>query len=129
MTPHNFIIIEQPLCLFLPQVPINYLLANAKKSMAASLKFYPKKDTLIHVIPRATSFQKSDTQDENGVITFRTQSFFFLHTINAYEEARGNRVILDLCAYKDPSMIDCMYKEALEVNTRTFLIFYTPNCM
>ena len=40
-------------------------------------------------------------------------AFFFLHTINAYED--DNHLVLDICCYKNAKMLDCMYIEALQV--------------
>ena len=40
------------------------------------------------------------------------KAFFFLHTINAYEE-KGHLVV-DICAYDSPDMMDCMYIEKLQ---------------
>lgn len=44
--------------------------------------------------------------------SFYTSSLFFLHVINQYEN--GGKIIIDICCYEDPSMIDCMYTEALK---------------
>jgi len=47
-------------------------------------------------------------------------AFFFLHTINAYED--DNHVVVDICCYKNAKMLDCMYIDALQVNN--FLMIY-----
>ena len=46
---------------------------------------------------------------------YQTEPLFFLHTINAYEEA--GHLVVDLCSYQDAQMLDCMYVEALKVST------------
>lgn len=47
------------------------------------------------------------------VKTFKSDAFFYLHIINQYEE--NDHVVIDICCYRDPSMIDCMFIEALQV--------------
>ena len=46
-------------------------------------------------------------------LTYQTEPLFFLHTINAYEEA--GHIVLDLCSYQNAQMLDCMFVEALKV--------------
>lgn len=45
--------------------------------------------------------------------TFLAEAFFYLHIINSYEE--DNHVIIDICCYKDATVLDCMYVDALMV--------------
>lgn len=45
--------------------------------------------------------------------TFFAEAFFYLHIVNCYEE--DNHVIVDICCYKDASVLDCMYVDALMV--------------
>ena len=54
-------------------------------------------------------------QRDNGKLfkTFQTDAFFYLHIINSYEE--NDHLVIDICCYKDPSMLDCMYVDALKV--------------
>ena len=47
-------------------------------------------------------------------VVYATPPFFFLHTINAFEV--GGHVVLDVAAYKDAKMIDCMFVESLKVS-------------
>lgn len=60
--------------------------------------------------------------------TFEADSFFFLHVINCFErpslddedadrtaQAADGEVVVDICCYKDPAMISCMYIDALKV--------------
>lgn len=108
ITQNYFILIEQPLSIFLPTVPINHLCGE--KPLASCLRYYPEEDTLFHVIPRGSS--------SGGRRVFRAPSFFFLHTINAFEmrdvDTNDTFVIVDICCYDDPKMIDCMYVDALK---------------
>ena len=39
--------------------------------------------------------------------------FFFLHTINAYED--NNNIVIDICCYENADMLQCMTIEELEV--------------
>ena len=61
--------------------------------------------TKIHVVRRDTG-RVTTTQ-------YVTETFFFLHTINAYED-RGH-IVLDIAAYKNAEMLHCMFVEALKV--------------
>jgi len=45
--------------------------------------------------------------------TFFAEAFFYLHIVNSYEE--DNHVIIDICCYKDATVLDCMYVDALMV--------------
>lgn len=69
--------------------------------------------TLIHAVNRKTGKQK----------TFAAEAFFFLHIINQYEEE--DHLVIDICCYSDPSMLDCMYIDALKVLTLSTLIHYS----
>lgn len=44
---------------------------------------------------------------------FLADSFFYLHIINQYEI--DDYVVVDICCYKDPTMLECMYIEAMKV--------------
>jgi beta,beta-carotene 9',10'-dioxygenase len=50
---------------------------------------------------------------ESGAVrgTYETDAFFTFHHINAFE--RGGELVVDLCAYDDPSIIDALYLETL----------------
>lgn len=115
ITPNFFVLIEQPLALFLPTLPLNQI--SGTKPLASCLKFYPEEDTLFHVISRHGKRSMGMSKSRKS---FRTNSFFFLHTINAFEmrdsESRETFLVVDICCYKDSSMIDCMYVDALKVN-------------
>lgn len=112
ITQNYFILVEQPLSIFLPTVPINQLCGE--KPIASCLRYYPEEDTLFHVISRHPS---KSTGKERRV--FRAPSLFFLHTINAFEmrdvDTADTFIIVDICCYDDPAMIDCMYVDALKV--------------
>lgn len=62
--------------------------------------------TKIHVLRRDTG-EVTTTQ-------YVTETFFFLHTINAYED--HGHIVLDIAAYKNADMLNCMFVEALKVS-------------
>lgn len=80
---------------------IDHLLIYLLLCIVRTLRFL---QTLIHLISRS---------DGEMVKTFKSDAFFYLHIINQYEE--DDHVIIDICCYRDPSMIDCMFVEALQV--------------
>lgn len=44
--------------------------------------------------------------------TFVAEAFFYMHIINQYE--RDNHIILDICCYKDASLLNAMYVESIK---------------
>ena len=48
------------------------------------------------------------------IAKFHSEPFFYLHIINQYEI--DEYLVIDICCYRDPYMIECMYVEAMEVN-------------
>lgn len=99
VTKNYFIIVEQPLSLSIPEMMKGLVISNP---MAANFKWF-NKNTFIYLVNRSTG--KLDH-------TFQADAFFYLHIINAYET--DDYVILDICCYKDASMLDCMYIESIE---------------
>ncbi|KAK5649129.1 hypothetical protein RI129_004021 [Pyrocoelia pectoralis] len=99
ITKNYFVIVEQPLSVAVPQMLMNKFM---NKPFHGVMKWYENEQTQINVVSR-----------KSGKIayTFFSKSFFYLHIINQYESA--NHIVLDICSYKDPSMIDCMYIEAI----------------
>ncbi len=61
-------------------------------------------DTVFHVIHRASGKAKK--------VTYTSDAFFYLHTINAYEEEEC--IVIDIALYKDPHMLHCMTLAALQ---------------
>lgn len=99
ITENYFVIVEQPMSVSLPEM-LKATVSNTKFS--GCLKFYDNKPTFIYLMDR--KFGKLR-------YTFQTDAFFYLHIINQYEE--DNHLVLDICCYKDPSMIDCMYLDSM----------------
>lgn len=100
LTENYFIIVEQPLSISMLESLKTRVL---RKPLASMLKWFQDEYTLIHVICRLSGQRK---------FTFTAAAFFFLHIINAYET--GDHIVLDICCYRDPSVLDCMYVDAME---------------
>ncbi|KAG7158541.1 carotenoid isomerooxygenase-like [Homarus americanus] len=100
MTDNYWVIIEQPLVVSVSKI-IKVILKQ--DALIDALQWW-EKETKIHVVRRDTGTVTS-TQ-------YVTETFFFLHTINAYED-RGH-IVLDIAAYKNAEMLHCMFVEALK---------------
>ncbi|XP_073949520.1 neither inactivation nor afterpotential B isoform X2 [Choristoneura fumiferana] len=100
VTENYFVIVEQPLSVSLMGVVRNQL---ANKPLAASLRWYSQYETHIVLISRKTGKE---------VTRYRTDTLFYLHIINAFEQ--DGRLVVDLCAYNDAKVIDAMYIQAIE---------------
>lgn len=100
LTENFFIIIEQPLSI---SVLESFKAKVLRKPLASTLKWFQDEYTLIHAICRLSGRRK---------FTFKASAFFFLHVINAFETR--DHIILDICCYRDPSVLDCMYVDAME---------------
>lgn len=65
--------------------------------------------TLIHVISRETG---------RTMKTFVAETFFYLHLINQFETRDGEYVVLDICCYRNPKMLEYMYIDSMKVESR-----------
>ncbi|KAH8388452.1 hypothetical protein KR093_006574 [Drosophila rubida] len=99
LTEHYFVIVEQPLSVSLTEY-VKAQLSN--QNLSACLKWYEDKPTLFHLVERATG---------KLLQSYESEAFFYLHIINAYEQ--DAHVVVDICSYKNPEMINCMYLEAI----------------
>ncbi|XP_054269655.1 carotenoid isomerooxygenase-like isoform X2 [Macrosteles quadrilineatus] len=100
LTDNFYVIVEQPLTISVPNMVKSQLLGQP---MCSSFRFYPDKPTLIHVVKK----------DSGKVFkTYYAEAFFYLHIVNQFESE--NHLVLDICCYSDPSMLDCMYYDALK---------------
>ncbi|XP_060536500.1 carotenoid isomerooxygenase isoform X2 [Cylas formicarius] len=100
ITPSYYIIVEQPLCIYLPELITQKI---KKEPMAGCLKWYSDEYTQFSVLSRHTG---------KLAYTFFADAFFYLHIINQYEEK--DHIVVDICVYRDPSMIECMYIESIK---------------
>ncbi|XP_037894912.1 carotenoid isomerooxygenase isoform X1 [Glossina fuscipes] len=99
ITENYFIIVEQPLTISV----MEYLKAHfCNHNLSACLKWFDNKPVLFHVIDRNTGQLR---------YTFHSETFFYLHIINQYEQ--DDHIVIDICCYKDPEMINCMYLESM----------------
>ncbi|KAG5872558.1 hypothetical protein JTB14_033977 [Gonioctena quinquepunctata] len=100
ITENYFIIIEQPL-----SVSISGLVTARIKNepIAGCFRWYHEEYTRICVISRETGKLSK---------VFQAEAFFYLHTINQY--VTENHVVLDICIYKDPSILDAMYVDTMK---------------
>ncbi|CAN5155587.1 carotenoid oxygenase family protein [soil metagenome] len=87
MTPHYIIITETPFIVS----PYDLLLSDT--SFIENFNWKPKNGTNFIVIDKKTG-------KKEGV--YKTEPFFTLHHVNAYEE--NGEIIIDLIAYKDPQI-------------------------
>jgi len=100
ITDNYFIIIEQPLTVRLKKIIACFV---SGKPLSTTLK-WRQTQTKIRLISRRTGKETS--------VAYMADAFFFLHTINAYED--DNHVVVDICCYKNAKMLDCMYIDALQ---------------
>lgn len=103
---HSFAMTENYLILIEPPFRVNPLdLVFGNKSFFETYNWKPKQQTLITVIDKKTG---------KTAHTYKTDPFFFLHTINAYEEK--GCVIIDLVTYQDPSIVYSFNLQQLQKN-------------
>jgi carotenoid isomerooxygenase len=100
ITERYFVIVEQPLTVSVPAVLKSQL---TNQPMATCLKWFENRPTMIYLLNRS---------DGELAYTFQAEAFFYLHIINQYE--RDDHVVLDICCYKDPAMLNCMYVEHMK---------------
>lgn len=100
ITDNFFIVIEQPLSISLVASLKSRLL---NEPLGSAFKWFADQSTLFHVVNRSNGELKC---------TFKAATFFFLHVINAYES--DGHIVVDICCYRDPSVLDCMYVDAME---------------
>lgn len=100
ITENYYIIVEQPLTISLMKM-VKRRLFN--RPMVSCFKWFPNENTFIYLICRKTCKIKQ---------IYKTDTFFYLHIINQYE--KDNKIFIDICCYKDPGMLECMYIEAME---------------
>ncbi|XP_039306523.1 carotenoid isomerooxygenase isoform X2 [Solenopsis invicta] len=102
ITENFFIIVEQPLSISFAKMATSLF---KQKPMMNSFKWHEKESTLIHVISRETG---------RVAKTFVAETFFYLHIINQFETRDKEYVVLDVCCYRNPKMLECMYIDAMK---------------
>ncbi|KAL3289195.1 hypothetical protein HHI36_003630 [Cryptolaemus montrouzieri] len=100
LTENFFLIVEQPLNLAATAIIATKL---RNEPLAGCFRWYPEEYTQINVISRKTGMLSCK---------FYAEAFFYLHIINQYEDS--DHIVIDICVYRDPSMLDCMYVETMK---------------
>lgn len=96
LTDNYVIMVEQP-------YRLDYMaLIAGGKAFANCFDWKPQEPCKFWVI---------DKESGEVLRTFDTESFFFLHHINAYEDDDG--VVLDMITYKDPKILGALYLDNL----------------
>ncbi|XP_044262087.1 carotenoid isomerooxygenase [Tribolium madens] len=100
LTENYFVIVEQPL-----SVSVGGMIMNKIKNepMASSFRWYQHEKTQFSLISRKTG---------QLAYKFHSEAFFYLHIINQYETY--DHVIVDICTYRNPEMLDCMYTSVMK---------------
>ncbi|RZC35697.1 carotenoid isomerooxygenase [Asbolus verrucosus] len=100
VTENYFIVVEQPLSISLGGLVVVKL---RNEPLADCFRWYQDEKTLISLIHR-----------KSGKLAFKfhAEAFFYLHIINQYETV--DCVVLDVCTYRDPAMLECMYIENMK---------------
>ncbi|XP_025830261.1 carotenoid isomerooxygenase isoform X2 [Agrilus planipennis] len=99
ISDNYFVMIQQPFSVSITGL-VTALVVNRPTSSA--LRWYEKEQTIITLINRTTD-QKED---------FYTSSFFYLHIINQFE-ITDEYLVIDVCCYKNPDFVNCMFTENL----------------
>ncbi|KAK9891206.1 hypothetical protein WA026_013521 [Henosepilachna vigintioctopunctata] len=99
LTENFFVIVEQPLNLAAAAVIVTRL---KNDPLAGCFRWYPEEYAQFNIISRKTG----------KCCKFYTEAFFYLHIINQYEDS--DHIVIDICIYRDPSMLDCMYVETMK---------------
>jgi carotenoid isomerooxygenase len=102
MTKNYFVIVEQPL--FMPMLALLKMKLFNDAFMSV-LKWFPNELTYIKLIDRKTG---------KVLHSYQTDTFFFFHTINAYEDDDSNHVVLDLSCYRSSELINSFKVEKLK---------------
>ncbi|CAH1376481.1 carotenoid isomerooxygenase-like [Tenebrio molitor] len=95
MTENYFIIVEQPLNIFVGSMLMTKL---QDAPPINSFRFYQNENTQINLISRETG---------KLVYKFYSETFCFFHIINQYEIL--DHVVIDICTYRDATMLNSMY--------------------
>ncbi|HEX2313095.1 MAG TPA: carotenoid oxygenase family protein, partial [Thermomonospora sp.] len=101
---HSFALTERHIVLAEAPFRIRPLeLATARRPFIENYRWLPEQGTTFLVVDRHT-----------GRLTGRWQAgpMFCFHHVNAYDDPSGD-IVVDLCAYEDPSIIDATYLDTL----------------
>jgi beta,beta-carotene 9',10'-dioxygenase len=100
---HSFGITERFMVLAeFPFVVLPVALPLSGRPIITNYRWRPGRGTRFRVIDLATGRVRA---------TCRGEAFFAFHHVNAYE--RGDEIVLDVCGYDDPEIIDALYLDRL----------------
>ncbi|KAG5674247.1 hypothetical protein PVAND_004227 [Polypedilum vanderplanki] len=91
ITENYFIVIEQPFTISIYELTKSLFI---RKNFLDAFKWFENEPTYVHLIDRKTGVK---------IHTFETETFFFFHTINAYED--NDQVVLDIICYEGPELV------------------------
>lgn len=107
MTDNYFILVEQPLGVSVPKFLLYHFSGRA---LAKAMDWMPNEKVKFHVIRRSDG-QLLETK-------FEADTFFFFHSINAYEE--DGQIVIDLCCFDDGAVVNQIWLENITNPTETF---------
>jgi beta,beta-carotene 9',10'-dioxygenase len=112
---HSFAITERYVVLAEYPLLVNPLrLLLAGKPFIDNFRWRPR---------RGTRFIVMDTRDGSTRGVYRAPAFFAFHHVNAFED--NGDLIVDLCAYDDPSVIGALYLDELRGGAEVPLAYLT----
>jgi carotenoid cleavage dioxygenase-like enzyme len=77
-------------------------LGLADKPFIDNFQWEPDRGTVFHVVDRASGEVRG---------AYRTDPFFVFHHVNAFDD--GGDLIVDLCAYEDPEIVDALFLDRM----------------
>lgn len=102
MTENYFVFVQQPFLSNVPKILTSKLTGSAYVS---SLTFYPDIKNRFRIVDRRTG------REVHGDCVFESDSFFFFHHINAYEEQ--GHIILDISCHPNADIVGKLYLKQL----------------
>ncbi|XP_013396244.1 beta,beta-carotene 9',10'-oxygenase isoform X3 [Lingula anatina] len=107
MSDNYYALVEQPLGMNVLKLMARKV---TRKSYQEAMEWYPNIKARFRLVNRKTN--------EEVAKLFTADPFFVFHHINAYEEE--DHLIIDLCGYSDPSIIDAFYLKNLDPESGLF---------
>ncbi|XP_023931899.1 beta,beta-carotene 9',10'-oxygenase-like [Lingula anatina] len=107
MSENYYALVEQPLGMNVLKL---MTMKVTRKSVQEAMEWYPTIKARFRLVNRKTN--------EEVAKLFTADPFFVFHHINAYEEE--DHLIIDLCGYSDPCIIDAFYLKNLDPESGLF---------
>lgn len=102
---HSFGLSERWLVLAEFPFTVNPLrLASGRRPFIENYRWKPERGTRITLVDRRSG---------DPIGPFITDPFFSFHHVNAFERDGGAEIVIDMCAYRDPSLIEDLYLDRL----------------